>query len=256
MSIIRKLTVGIISYRFDEMLDKTIRSLGDLPNEVDIIIQVADGAESEFQLFKSRYDSIIQQLQMRILPLGDSGIFNAMNKIRLAATAEYLWFINAGDEMLADLPLDQILTTLTEPRSYGFRSAQMQGHDLFIRPASRYTDPTPRQIGHVASIYHRSAYTEIAYNEHLPVSSDQDFTERCFNHSGWCYIPQIIGVFPLGGVSSAYHLADFKVYRNESLLLRAKFLAKMLLRLLVGTKWLHRILLFRKCDRLDSRQQL
>ena len=127
---------------------------------------------------------------------------------------------------------------------------------MFIRPASKYSDPLPRQIGHVASIYHRSAYAGIAYNENQRVSSDQDFTERCFHHSGWRYIPRIIGVFRLGGVSSSYLLKDFKAYTNEPLSVRVIFLVKMLLRLFVGSKWLHRILLFRKCDRIDSRQQL
>lgn len=252
----RKLSIGVISYRFDGMLDRTITSLGSLPDEVEVIVQVADAVENDHQQFSLKYDSIIRQDQIRVLPTGDSGIFNAMNRVRLAAKGEYLWFIDAGDGLLPGLALDRFLTVLTEPRSYGFRTVQIHAQDAFIRPASRHINPQPGQIGHVGSIYHRSAFRVIAYDENQPISSDQDFTEKCFRHSGWHYIPEIISIFQLDGVSSRYWFRDFKAYANASLSLKVKFLIKMTLKWLVGPKLLHRILLFRKCDRIDSQDAM
>jgi|TARA_B100002003_G_C14073269_1_gene516342 hypothetical protein len=252
MSTNKMLSIAVISYQFDNLLTRTITSLGSVPDRVEIILQLAKGAPNDYHQFQLKYETMIEAGLMRILPFGDDGIFSAMNRVRLAATGEYLWFINSGDEFLSDLGLERVLSHLTEARSYGFRTAQVHGQDTFVRPSLRYKSPLPRQIGHVGAVFHRSAYSMIAFNERQSVSSDQDFTEQCFHQSGWQYVPEIIGVFQLDGVSSRYRFSDFKAFANESRSLRVKFLLKMLLRLLVGTTWLHRILLFRKCDHVES----
>lgn len=254
MSTSKKLSIGVVSYRFDDTLTQTITSFGSIPQQVEVIVQVAQETEHDHRDFSLKYGSIIESGLIRILSVGDEGIFSAMNRIRHEARGEYLWFINAGDRLLTDLTVDRFLSYLTDPRSYGFRAAQIHAEDTFIRPALRYTNPRPAQIGHVAAIYHRSAYSKIAFNENQPISADRDFTERCFVHSGWQYIPEVIGVFELDGVSTRYRYSDFQAFSDESISLRFKFLIKMVLRLLVGPKWLHRSLLFRKCDRVDSSQ--
>jgi glycosyltransferase involved in cell wall biosynthesis len=246
----KTLSIGVISYQFDGMLTRTITSLGAVPDQVEVVVQVAVDKEEDHRRFEQQYEAWIDQRIMRILPSGDSGIFNAMNRVRLAAKGDYLWFIDAGDELLSGLDINQFLAYLTEPVNYGFKSAQVYGADTFIRPASRYHTPQPRQIGHVSSVYHRRAYSSIAFDERRSVSADQDYTEQCFQQFGWQYVPEVVGVFQLGGVSSGYRFEDFKAFSTEPLSLRVKFLLKMMLRLLVGAKWTHRIVLARKCDRV------
>lgn len=255
MSTGTKLSIGVISYRFDAMLDRTVRSLGFLPAPVEVIVQVAKGTGSDLQQFKLKYESMLEQSLIRVLHIGDRGIFNAMNRVRLTATGDYLWFINAGDELFVDFTLDRLLSYLTAPGSYGFRSIQVHEKDGFIRPAARVENPHPRQIAHPGAVYYRSAYNVIAFDESRSISSDLDFTEQSFNLSDWQYIPQIISVFQLDGVSSRYRFKDFRTYSNESLSLRVKFLIKSMLKLLVGPRWLHRILLFRKCDHVDFQRE-
>jgi glycosyltransferase involved in cell wall biosynthesis len=247
-----KLTIGVISRGFDCMLDRTINSLGSIPNQVEVIVQVADDEETDNRSFTSHHDSEIERHVIRILPVGDTGIYNAMNRVRLAARGDYLWFINAGDSLFMDSKLPRFLSYLNEPGSYGFRSAQVHGEDAFIRPAARYKSPHPRQIAHPGAVYHRSAYRHVAFDESRSISSDLDFTDQSFHLSGWQYVPEIVSVFQLDGVSSRYWFKDFQAYSNEPGSVRLKFLIKMILRSLLGPKWLHRILLFRKCDRIGS----
>jgi hypothetical protein len=239
-----RLSIGVISYDASAELRETLLSLGHIPDSCELILQLST---AEPEAMKTLCDEFVA---IKALSPGDSGIYDAMNKIRLAATGEFLWFLNAGDQMHPDRGLNEIADQLTYPSCYGFQSEQVFAGDTYLRPAARESNPPYYRIGHQSAIYHRSAYQQIAFDERIPVSADVTFNQNCFALTGMRYVPIRISRFHLGGLSNRYLLSDFSKYAGESISLRAKFLLKAALRLLVGQRKMYRLLALGKYDYL------
>lgn len=234
-----KLSIGIISYQADDALLQSLDSLGSIPNDCEVLLQVSTA---------SNLERMGSPDNVRLLPPGDNGIYHAMNKIRLAACGEYLWYLNAGDAMHPDLTLTAVLTLLTKASCCGFQSEQIFGDGVYLRPSASESRPPFYRIGHQSSLYHRDAYQHISFDEQIPVSSDVKFNIACFSLIGMHYIPRILSQFHLGGISNRYRTADFKHYRGESLTLRVKFIVKACPRLIIGQRLLYRLLALGKYD--------
>ena len=234
-----KLSIGIISYQADDALLHTLESLGSIPDDCEVVLQVSTATNME---------RLGSPTNVRKLPPGDNGIYHAMNKIRLAASGDYLWYLNAGDAMHPDLTLIEILNLLSDVTCYGFQSEQIFGSDVYLRPSATESRPPFYRIGHQSSIYHRDAYQHISFDEQIPVSSDVKFNTACFSMIGMHYIPKILNRFHLGGISNRYRMRDFEHYRGERLTLRDKFIVKAFLRLIIGQRLLYRFLALGKYD--------
>ena len=234
-----KLSIGIISYQTDDALLQTLKSLGSIPDDCEVVLQVSTD---------TNIDRLDPTANVRVLPTGDNGIYHAMNKIRSAASGDYLWYLNAGDARHPDLTLTGTLDLLTEATCYGFQSEQIFDQDVYLRPSAIENRPPFYRIGHQSSIYHRDAYQHISFDEQIPVSADVKFNTACFSRIGMHYIPKILSQFHLGGLSNRYRLSDLKHYRGESLALRTKFVVKACLRLMIGQRLLYRVLALGKYD--------
>jgi len=234
-----KLSIGIISYQIDDALIHTLESLGTIPDDCEVVLQV--GTDSNIERLN-------QAPNVHVLPTGDNGIYHAMNKIRSAARGDYLWYLNAGDARHPNLTLTDTLDLLTEATCYGFQSEQIFGQDVYLRPSATENRPPFFRIGHQSSIYHRDAYRDISFDEQIPVSADVKFNTACFSRIGMHYIPKILSQFHLGGLSNRYRMSDLKHYRGESLTLQTKFIIKACLRLIIGQRLLYRVLALGKYD--------
>jgi len=234
-----KLSIGIISYQADDALLQTLESLGPIPDDCEVVLQVSTD---------TNIDRLVPTANVCVLPTGDNGIYHAMNKIRSAASGDYLWYLNAGDARHPNLSLTETLNLLTEATCYGFQSEQIFGQDVYLRPSATENRPPFYRIGHQSSVYHRDAYQHISFDERTPVSADVKFNTACLSMIGMHYRPQILSQFHLGGLTNRYRMSDLKHYRGESLVLRTKFIIKACLRLIIGQRLLYRVLAFRKYD--------
>lgn len=91
-----KLSIGVISFDASAELRETLLSLGEVPDCCEVVLQLSTRDPTTLETLTKEFAFI------RALPAGDSGIYNAMNKVRLAATGEFLWFLNAGDQRHPD----------------------------------------------------------------------------------------------------------------------------------------------------------
>ncbi len=242
------ITIGIIGYDLSDELLRTLESLKQVPDDCEVVIQISQCDPRQLEDFVEQARSGLNISNVRALQPGDSGIYNAMNRIRSSATGRYLWYLNAGDDMHPARSLPEVTSLLTEQTCYGFRSEQLFAQDVYLRPRAAETDPSFARIGHQSTIYVADAFRAHAFNERLPVSADLEFNHACFGQTGMRYVPMTLSRFRLGGVSNRFRMSDLGLFRGESFRLRCGIFAKACLRLLVGQRLMYRILAYGKYD--------
>ena len=89
------ISIITVVYNNKAALEKTITSvLSQTYKNIEYIIIDGGSTDSTTDLLRSYENSITYWLSEK-----DAGIYDAMNKGLMAATGEYVWFINAGDQI-------------------------------------------------------------------------------------------------------------------------------------------------------------
>lgn len=177
-------------------LRTTLESVAGVPNAEIIVI---DGASTDQtpQVIKEYSHLIAYSISEP-----DSGLYDAMNKGLRAATAEYVWFINAGDKLYtmptllnADIYYGDTLITTPEGSPLGLRSKKLP---------ERLTWQSLKRgmvVCHQSFIVRR----EIAplYDLHYRYVADIDWVIKCLRSAisvENCHV--ILSEFAEGGVST------------------------------------------------------
>jgi glycosyltransferase involved in cell wall biosynthesis len=104
-----------ITYNAEKFLEKTIRSvLAQTYPHIEYIIIDGKSKDSTVDIIK-RYEANIAQW----ISEPDKGIYDAMNKGLARATGEFVWFMNAGDEIFAPDTLEKMMSLPTADVYYG-----------------------------------------------------------------------------------------------------------------------------------------
>jgi len=110
-----KVSIITITYNAEKVLERTIFSiLNQTYKNIEYII--IDGASNDGTLiivekYKNDIDIIISE--------PDNGLYDAMNKGLKAANGEYVWFMNAGDEIFDENTTEEIFKNLDADIYYG-----------------------------------------------------------------------------------------------------------------------------------------
>ena len=104
-----KFSIITITYNAAETIERTIESIvNQTYKNIEYII--IDGASTDDTLKKIEpYKYAISY----IVSEKDKGLYDAMNKGLRAATGDYVWFINSGDEIATNTTLDDITKLIT-----------------------------------------------------------------------------------------------------------------------------------------------
>jgi glycosyltransferase involved in cell wall biosynthesis len=99
-----KISIITITYNAGETLERTIKSIEcqSYP-EIEYIIIDGKSTDNTIEIIKA-YSEKIDYWESE----PDKGLYDAMNKGIAAATGDYLWFINAGDEIFDNNTLSQV----------------------------------------------------------------------------------------------------------------------------------------------------
>ncbi len=105
-----KISVITVVYNSEKYIESTIESIISQKYE-NIEYIVIDGASTDgtldiLQKYSTQIDILVSEK--------DDGLYYAMNKAIKLATGDYLWFINAGDEIYSPDSLAKIFSTLPE----------------------------------------------------------------------------------------------------------------------------------------------
>ena len=104
-----------ITYNAEKFLEKTIQSvLAQTYPHIEYIIIDGGSKDGTIDIIK-RYEARLGQW----ISEPDKGIYDAMNKGLARATGEYVWFMNAGDEIFAPETTEKIMQSLPADIYYG-----------------------------------------------------------------------------------------------------------------------------------------
>ena len=230
-----KLSIITVVFNAENTLEKTIRSVAALtyPNYEYIII---DGKSTDNTLpIIRRYENIVT----RWISEPDNGLYDAMNKGIHLAGGDYLWFMNAGDEVYKADVADKIFSISRDADFYYGETMLTENDGKEIGTRSEHTSQRlPEKlnwksfkqglvVGHQSVIVKKSVAP--LYNTNYRYSADIDWIIRCLKNSKKVVNSQmvissflsnpVLGKFRAGGESKTHLyrslLERFRILKNH-----------------------------------------
>ncbi len=227
-----QLTIITVTYNAEKYLERTLQSVGKaarlVPGVADSIEYIlVDGASEDGTLqVAERYSTLLQ----KIMSEPDRGLYDAMNKGLSLAAGEYVWFLNAGDEVHDGQVLSRLLHAFETQADVYYSDA------LFVRedgtPVGLRSEVTPHtlpqnihwrdlalgmKISHQALVVRRSLSPMYTYTN---LSADIDWEIECLKRSKRTqFLPFVLCRYLVGGLSVRRHrrslLDRFQVLRKH-----------------------------------------
>ena len=114
-----KLSIITITFNAEKVLEGTLKSVFSQTNQAFEYI-IIDGASKDKTL------EIAQKYAVKnIVSEPDQGIYDAMNKGLKHAKGEYVWFMNAGDQIADNEVVDRLLIAMKENADLYFSDTEM-----------------------------------------------------------------------------------------------------------------------------------
>lgn len=215
-----KITIITITYNAEQGLEHTILSVLNQSNH-DFEFWIIDGNS------KDRTKQIITEFSQRVqagefpgvdgsqfhwISEPDRGLYDAMNKGIAKATGDFVWFMNAGDQIYDTETLQKVQDLLEiEPEcDFIYGQSIMIDEDGKELGERHKIAPKVLHVNHFLNglvVCHQSVIVRKditpTYNLNYAIASDYDWMIRTFKRSS-CrgYIDQYLSKFQIAGVSS------------------------------------------------------
>lgn len=205
-------SISIITVTFNagSFLERTLKSI-DNQSSKDFELLLVDGASKDNTLeIAQAFSSIVT----KIVSEKDQGLYDAMNKGIRLAKGEYLWFINAGDEIASSEILKDILFTIKNTKAdivYGDAMVvDNAGNSLGLRssrtPHKLKNNIDWRDFRYGMLICHQSFLVKKAIAPFYKIknlSADIDFEIRALKKAeSTAFIPKPLILYLQGGLST------------------------------------------------------
>lgn len=231
-----KVSIITITYNAEKVLERSILSIiGQSYGDFEFIVIDGNSQDQTLQICE-KYQSHIAQL----ISEKDEGIYDAMNKGLALAKGDFVWYINAGDEIAEKNTLNEIFNEL------GAEADLIYGDAFFVNDENKIrglrSEITPHKLKPKIKwqdlkfgmlVCHQSLLVkrEIAPKYILDnLSADIDWEIKCFKaskHPHYCSYP--ISRYLEGGISNqqlskslkdrfkvlAYHFGIFPTLLNH-----------------------------------------
>ncbi|WP_420147084.1 glycosyltransferase family 2 protein [Spirosoma sp.] len=212
-------TVSIITvtYNAERFLERTIQSVV-AQQATDYEYIIVDGASADGTLnIVERY----QRYVTRWISEPDKGLYDAMNKGMHLATGQYVWFMNAGDELhdantLANL-LDRIATTQADVY-YSDALFVREENDGKVVPVGLRSEVTPHTLPKQLTWHDMALGMKVCHQAFVPkrsiapdylvdnLSADIDWEIRCLKAARQIErLPFVLCNYLMGGLSIQQH---------------------------------------------------
>jgi glycosyltransferase involved in cell wall biosynthesis len=203
------LTIITITYNAEEFLERTIKSIVAQTNQ-DFEYIIIDGNSKDKTLdIAKRYESRVN----RLISEPDKGLYDAMNKGLKAASGDFVWFMNAGDEIYDPKAVERICQRITDETDvlYGDtyfvdNEGNQQGLRSEITPHRLPKDLTWRDMNLGMLVCHQAfiARKTVAplYMENN-LSADVDWEISCLKKARKIqYLDFVVANYLTGGISN------------------------------------------------------
>jgi glycosyltransferase involved in cell wall biosynthesis len=192
-----RLSIGMVTFNAADVLERALQSI--LQNKTPAMeLVVVDGASSDGTLdILRRHADRIDQWQSE----PDSGIYDAMNKVRLLATGDWLLFLGADDELL--VPAEALLRHFTHPDSLYYGDVRFRNTGgVYGGRFSRYR-LMQQNICHQAICYPKSIYKTKAYQTGAGMMADHRYNiELAGSGVPFVHVDELVTCFDNTGRSS------------------------------------------------------
>jgi glycosyltransferase involved in cell wall biosynthesis len=181
-----KISVITVVFNGENHIARTIKSvIGQTYKQVEYII--IDGKSTDLTLeVVARFEGVD-----KVISEPDSGLYDAMNKGLKAATGDYVWFLNSGDQIYSSDTVERMFEGLEEMPDviYGgtmiIDEEQKEIGDRRLKPPDPLTWQSFRQgmvVCHQSIIVKRELAPE--YNLEYRLSADIDWAIRATKGAG------------------------------------------------------------------------
>jgi glycosyltransferase involved in cell wall biosynthesis len=218
-------SVITVTYNASQWIERTIESvvLQSYPNIEYIVIDgnSTDGTVEiimNYELRIMNYGS--GNVQMKWISETDKGLYDAMNKGLKLASGDYVWFINAGDELYSDNTIQEIVNMIDTENLpdiiYGeTKIVDEYGNSLAMRRLKAPEKLTWKSFNMGMLVCHQSfivkrEITEL-YDMKYRFTADYDWCIRCMKKAKTIYnIQLILSRFLEAGISAANRKESLK----------------------------------------------
>ncbi|GAB3972342.1 glycosyltransferase family 2 protein [Spirosoma terrae] len=212
------ISIITITYNAERFLERTINSIVS-QQATDYEYIVIDGGSNDGTLgIVRQYENSITQW----ISEPDKGLYDAMNKGLHRATGEYVWFMNAGDELHDDQTLSNLLGVITWQRQEQGSADIYYSDALFVRddgtPVGLRSQVTPHTLPHRLTwqdmnmgmkVCHQAFIARRSIAPDYPIdnlSADLDWEIRCLKKAKTIeFLPFVLCKYLIGGLSVQQH---------------------------------------------------
>jgi glycosyltransferase involved in cell wall biosynthesis len=202
------LSIITITYNAEAVLERTLKSVfGQTCQDFEYII--IDGASKDGTLVMAN-----NYLVPNIYSEPDKGIYDAMNKGLDKASGQYVWFMNAGDQIASNTVVEQLLEQIkVQPADVYYSDTQVVNNEGAVLGLRTQTTPhaLPKELTwqslrygmvvcHQSFIVKRSIAP--AYLLEHPYSADIDWEIKCLKKAKKAVlVPFALSKYLVGGFS-------------------------------------------------------
>jgi glycosyltransferase involved in cell wall biosynthesis len=205
-----KISIITVCYNAETLIERTMQSVfSQTCSNIEYIIIDGKSTDNTIEIVRNFQfnNSTIQQFNSISEP--DTGIYDAMNKGLGAATGDYVWFINAGDEIYDPTTIEKLIPCFEKNADviYGDTvRVDESGHILGLRekrPPKKFTWKSFRMgmtVCHQSILISRNIVPN--YDLQYKISADIDWVIRAMKQAkNVCNSHQILSRFLVGGYS-------------------------------------------------------
>jgi len=212
-----KISIITVCYNAETLIERTIQSvLSQTYANIEYVIVDGNSWDKTMDIIQKRFSENpvetgrAPSLQPKIISEPDTGIYDAMNKGLALATGDYVWFINAGDEIYEPTTLENLMPFFEQNADviYGDTvHVDERGNVLGLREKRPPKTFTWKSFRMGMSVCHQSILIRktIAptYDLNYKISADIDWIIRAMKQAKVvCNSHQILSRFLIGGFST------------------------------------------------------
>lgn len=202
------ISIITITYNAERWLERTMRSvLGQTCKEYEYIIVDGGSKDGTVDIIKRLEPEFKGRLSWKSEP--DKGLYDAMNKGIARAKGDFVWFINAGDEIYAPETLAHVVAAATDDTDivYG-KACIVNAEGIKVSEHHKVTPPNLQRkhllnglvVSHQAIIVRRSIAEN--YNTDYRICADYEWVLKAVSASRKnTYLDEYLCKFLTEGVS-------------------------------------------------------
>lgn len=214
-------TIITITFQAEKQLVRTLESvLHQTYTNIEYVVVDGHSTDATIHIIQ-KYEQLFleKNISFRWMSEPDKGIYDAMNKGIQMATGDYLWFMNAGDQIASNDCLERIMDGLPEIRPdfiYGeTKIVDEMGEIMGDRRLKAPEELNWKSFKMGMLVCHQSMLVKkncvVRYNLTYRYSGDFDWTIRCLKRSKTIHNTHLVlSHFLDGGVSKKKMKASLK----------------------------------------------